>query len=105
MQRIGTTSLTMLCACLLATAISSAAFATPVPNSVQINQRIFNDCPISTLNVTNGYPGSIVFDETWDQDCVGFANRHNWRFSTDGGGSAAVFGNANDFAYSAIVTI
>jgi hypothetical protein len=86
------------------TAFASAAFATPSPTSAVINERVFNDCPISTLVSTNSYPAEIRFVDTWDDQCVGFANRHNWRFSEDGT-TAAVFGNNNDFRYSAIVTI
>jgi hypothetical protein len=104
MKRIGYSSLAMLSACVMAMALASAAFATPTPTSAVVKTRIFNDCPLSTLTTTNAYPTLIEFDETWDDQCVGFANFHNWRFSTDGTNPAA-FGNNNDFRFSAIVTI
>jgi len=80
------------------------AVATPAVNSAVINERIFNDCPTSILTTINAYPGSISID---DQvlDCGGFANLHNWRFSEDGGGSAAVFNNDAAFKFSATLII
>jgi len=64
---------------------AAPALATPVPNSAVIHARVFNDCPASTLTVTNLYPASIVIaDADSAAACVGFANLHTWRFSTDG---------------------
>jgi len=104
MKRNGYTILAVLSACVMAATITSAAFATPEPNSAVVTERIFNDCGLSTLTTVNSYPGSISFSDDWSDLCVGFANLHNWHFSTDGV-SAAVFGNNNDFKFSAIVTI
>lgn len=81
-----------------------AGATNPVVNGAVINERIFNDCPTSILTTSNNYPGSILID---DQvlDCGGFANLHNWRFSEDGGATAAVFNNDSAFKFSANLTI
>lgn len=100
MKRIGYSSLAVLSLC----AMASSAFATPMPTSAVIKERIFNDCPLSTLVSTDSYPVLIQFNEVWDNGCVGFANLHNWRFSTDNT-NPAVFGNDNDFKFSAVVTV
>lgn len=104
MKRICYSSLAVLGACVSALAVTTPAFATPEPNSAVVTERVFNDCGLSTLTTVNAYPASITFNDAWSDLCIGFANRHNWRFSTDGT-SAAVFGNNNDFVYSATVTI
>lgn len=88
---------------LLAVGVTPAA-ATPNPNGAKVNTRIFNDCPTSVLMVTNNYPASITIDDSV-LDCGGFANRHNWRFSEDGGATDAVFNNDSSFRYGADLTI
>jgi hypothetical protein len=56
---------------------------TLTPVGVVVTTRDFNDCPTSTITVTNTYPSVVsVFDDTLD--CFGFANRHTWSFSADG---------------------
>ena len=95
----------------LALAVGALAFAgqaqaTALPNSAVLHLRVFNDCPISTLNTTNSFPGSIVID---DQNniapfCAGFANMHTWRFSTDGVNPIA-FNNGDTFEYSCTFTL
>jgi hypothetical protein len=76
---------------------------TPDVNSAVIQTRIFNDCPTSVLTTINSYPGDISID---DQvlDCGGFANLHNWRFSSDGA-TPAVFNNNSVFKFSANLTL
>jgi len=86
--------------------LASAGYATPVPNSAVLHLRVFNDCPISILNTVNAFPGSIVID---DQNatapfCVGFANLHTWRFSTDGV-NALPLQNGDTFEYSCVVVL
>ncbi|NOT33444.1 MAG: hypothetical protein HOP12_04655 [Candidatus Eisenbacteria bacterium] len=103
MKRIGYTSLALLSVFTLAMA-AGVANATPVPITGVVTERIFNDCPLSTVTTVNNYPSSISITDAWSDLCVGFANRHNWRFSTDGS-SSAVFGNNNDFKYSAVMEI
>jgi len=104
MKRIGYSSLACLAAIVFAGSIASSAFATPAPIGAVVKERIFNDCPISTLASVNNYPASISITDNWSDFCIGFANRHNWRFSTDGT-TAAVFGNDNNFKASATVTL
>jgi len=89
-----------------AVTFASAAFASPVPTSAVVHTRVFNDCPISTLNVTNAFPGSIqISDQNQSPPlCAGFANMHTWRFSTDGT-NPIQFQNGDAFSYSAVVTL
>src|SRR5262249_17711571 len=65
--------------------------------------RVFNDCPGSTLVSTNNYPGSMSFNDT-NAGCVGFANLHIWRLSTNGT-TAAVFNNPDGFSLSGDLVI
>jgi hypothetical protein len=81
-----------------------SADSTPEVNDAVINTRIFNDCPTSILTTSNLYPFSIeITDEVLD--CGGFANLHNWRFSADGGATAAAFNNDSAFKFSATLII
>ena len=85
-------------------AIVAEASATPPVNSAVIRERIFNDCPSSILTTVNNYPTSIVIDDA-DLGCAaGFANLHNWRFSTDGI-DPAVFNNVDAFEFGADLLI
>jgi len=88
-------------------ALATAAFATPVPNSAIFHLRVFNDCPISHLSTTNLYPATIVIDDQnplADPQCVGFANLHTWRFSTDGV-NAIQFLNGDQFEYGCTLVL
>ena len=103
MKRIGYSILPVLA---FAAFAATSASATPVPNSAVLHLRVFNDCPISILNTTNAFPALIQID---DQNqvppfCVGFANLHTWRFSTDGVNSIQ-FQNADAFQYSAVLVL
>jgi hypothetical protein len=89
---------------LVASLIAVDAFATPVMNGALVKTRIFNDCPISGLNVTNNYPASIVFEED-SLFCFGWANLHNWTFSADGGATAAVLNNGDALVFGATVVL
>src|ERR1041385_5509331 len=103
MRRITTTCLALAAGLALAT----AAFATPLPNSAVLHLRVFNDCPISTLDTVNAFPGSIVIDDQNvppQPQCAGFANLHTWRFSTDGV-NAIQFQNADAFEYSTTMVL
>lgn len=83
---------------------AAAALAAPVVNGVNIKTRIFNDCPSSTVTTTNLYPVSINIDDS-GLGCFGFANLHNWSFSSDGGTTAAYFDNGDEFHYCATLVI
>jgi hypothetical protein len=85
-------------------ALAASVFATPSPNSAVIIERVYNDCPGSTLATGNSYPGSIYIDDDNTPGCVGFANLHVWRFSEDGS-NPAVFGNCDAFRFCADLLI
>src|SRR5438128_759193 len=89
---------------LLATLATQGFAQTPNPNSVLIKQRVFNDCPFSTVTVVNNYPSLISIEDT-GLACSGFANLHTWSLSTDGGTTAAQFPNNSDFRISADLVI
>lgn len=82
---------------------AGVVLATPDPTSVVIHERVFNDCPGSTLTTTNNYPSLIVIDDQ-NLSCNAYANLHNWHFSEDGS-TDAVFNNADHFRYSADLVI
>lgn len=82
--------------------VASSAFATPIPNSAVVHSRVFDDCPISILSITNNFPASInINDQNGPPSpiCAGFANLHTWRFSGDGV-NAIQFLNGDAFEYS-----
>ena len=103
MKLVTRTALAVAAGCL---ALATASHATPAPNSAVVHTRVFNDCPISVLNVTNLYPALIQIDDQNNVPpfCAGFANLHTWRFSADGV-NAIQFLNGDGFEYSAIVTL
>ncbi len=103
MKRINST-LQVLGAVMLVLAVSIPALAgSPNPTGVVLNERIFNDCPSSTLVSTDNYPAMVRFDDQ-NLSCGGFANLHNWRFSEDGV-SAIEYVNENSFRASADLTL
>jgi hypothetical protein len=85
-------------------AVAAGALATPSPNSAVIVERVFNDCPGSTLTTSNSYPGQIIIDDVNTPGCIGFANLHVWRFS-ENGSTSAVFGNCDAFRFCADLLI
>ena len=96
MRRITTTMLGVLAFA----ACSTLAYAA-LPGQAVVHTRVFDDCPISVLTVTNNFPLSIVIDDQnppSDPQCVGFANLHTWRFSSDGV-NAYQFQNGDQFEY------
>jgi hypothetical protein len=72
--------------------------ATPPIKGAVTRERVFNDCPTSTLVTTNNYPSLISFDDS-NLDCFGFANLHIWRFS-ENGTDAAIFNNNASFRFA-----
>lgn len=82
---------------------ASLASAAPNPNSAVVLPRIFDDCPGSTLIITNSYPTCITIDDT-NAGCIGFANLHAWRFSEDAT-DPLVFNNGDSFRFAADLTI
>lgn len=88
---------------LLTGALVVTAGATPTPTSAVLHTRIFNDCPSSTITTNNNYPASISIEDA-NLDCFGFANLHNWRFSTDGV-NPIQFNNGDSFRFSADLVV
>lgn len=78
---------------------------TQTPNGALVNLRTWNDCPISTLTMSNLYPASITFHDQMDPLCVGFTNMHNWQFSADGGATRIAFENCSAYHFCADVTV
>jgi len=88
----------------LALAVVATALATPAIDSAVIKSRIWNAASYSTFTSTNLYPANItMMDAGLDQ--TGWANRHNFRLSDNGGISEAVFMNNDGFAFATDVTI
>ena len=84
--------------------LAGVAAASPAINGAKVFERVFNDCPGSTLITTTGYPALMSFSDQ-NAGCVGFANLHIWRLSADGGASPAVFNNGDGFSLSADLVI
>ncbi|MCB9463503.1 MAG: hypothetical protein H6682_07450 [Candidatus Eisenbacteria bacterium] len=78
-------------------------WATPNPTGIVFNERVFNDCPGSTLTTTDSYPALVAIEDQ-NLSCNGFANLHNWHFSEDGI-TDAVFDNDSHFQFSADLVI
>jgi hypothetical protein len=85
-------------------------------DSIKVNPRIWNDDPASVLTFSTDYmrtpPGGPESGGVWIEDTSldadggsGWANRHNWRFSDNGGTTNAVFMNNDAFEISADVTL
>jgi hypothetical protein len=102
MRRIGYNS---LAAVALMLGAATFAFATPAPNSANLQFRLFNDCGTSVVGSTNAYPVLVSITDTMNPACVGFANLHIWSFSENGGADASLFVNSSHFSLSADVTI
>lgn len=102
MRRINKSTVLWVGALLAMTA--AVASATPSPNGANVQTRVFNDCPGSTVGVVNAYPASVAISDL-NMGCVGFANLHVWRYSEDGGATAAVFNNDACFRASATLRL
>lgn len=80
-------------------AVACAAGAASQPyNGLNVNSRVFNDFPTSTLNVTNAYPASLSIEES-NFGAGGFANRHMAWASEDGGATASDFDYGDGFDF------
>ena len=73
---------------------------TPSANSAVVMQRVWNDCPASTLTILNNYPALISMNDT-DVECVGWTNLHVWGFSEDGI-TPAIFENCSHYKFSCV---
>jgi len=72
-------------------ALGAITAASAQINSVKIHERVYNDDPTSTLVTTSNYPTIVEFNDS-NLSGGGFANRHVFNFSADGG--------ATDFTYT-----
>ena len=66
--------------------------------TADVKTRVFNDCPFTTLTVTNNYPSQISINDA-GLACNGFANLHVWTMADDHG-AESVFNNDDDFSIS-----
>lgn len=86
-------------------AVLAAAGATAQPyNGLQVNARVFNDYPTSTLNISNMYPASLSIEES-NFGAGGFANRHMAWASEDGGSTASDFDYTDGFDFSVTMNL
>jgi len=93
--------------------LAVAASASPAVDTALIKTRLWNDNSSTVLTTGNTYAktyspasesGGVWYDEQIATG-AGWANRHNWRFSDDGGVNQAVFMNGDPFEMSADVTL
>jgi hypothetical protein len=103
MKRIGYSALPALALATIAI-MATQASATPTPNGAHITERVYNDCPSSILSTVNLYPALINIHDS-NLSCFGFANRHAWSFSIDGGATSYQFRNRDEFSYAATVVL
>jgi hypothetical protein len=83
--------------------LASTSFATtPNPTGITFVPRIWDDCPISNLTLTDTYPGLVVIQDE-NPGCGGYANLHGWRLAI--AGMAADFPNDSAFRLSFTMTI
>jgi hypothetical protein len=94
----------LVLAVLAAAAFSGGALASPDIDSAIVHTRIWNDADYSTVTFGNFYPSSLwIRDENLDD--YGWANRHNFRLSENGGISDAVFMNNDAFEFYADIML
>jgi len=72
---------------------------TPNPNSVIVTERVYNDCPSSTVTTVNNYPALLSIRDT-DEGGVGWADKHTWRLS-ENGLEPAMFENCSHYRFGA----
>ncbi len=88
---------------LVASTVAGAAVAaTPDVNGAIVIERVFNDCPGSTLTVVNDYPWEIMIQDV-GSNCYGWANLHVWRMAYDG--AEVLFPNDSAFRICGNLTI
>jgi hypothetical protein len=105
MKRIDYSKLAFLATLALAAGFTTSEAATPIPNSAIVLERLYDNCPISTVSSVNAFPGSISISDSWNALCVGFANGHAWNFSGDGGSTSLNLGNNGSYKFKATVVL
>jgi len=73
-------------------------------NSAVIHSRVFNDYPGATFTGVNNYPSLISLSEANVVGPSGFANRDDWRFSSNGT-TDHLFGHTEYWSISATLTL
>src|ERR1035438_2187524 len=76
----------------------------PSINSDIIHARFYNDYPSATLTTVNNYASLVSFSEQNVVALTGFANRDDWRFSSDGGATDHLFQNNEYWSVSLSLT-
>src|SRR5205807_8781674 len=84
--------------------VAAPSGAAIVINGVNINERVVNNNPDSTLTTTKNYPTLVRFDEHFKSGGSAF-NRHDALLSTDAGATARSFLHSDSFDVSADVTL
>jgi hypothetical protein len=77
---------------------------TPTPNGFFVKLNEWDNCPTSLDTYVANYPNSVVIDEQHN-DCFGYADKHLWKFSSDGGATPAQFENCSMYEFCSDVTI
>src|SRR5664279_4538541 len=77
----------------------------PAINSGIMHPRVYNDYPGATLTSVNNYPALVSFSESNVVASSGFANRDDWRFSSDGGLTDHSFQNNEYWSVSLSLTL
>jgi hypothetical protein len=77
----------------------------PAINSDILHTRVYNDYPGATLTTVNNYPSLVSFSESNVVGLSGFANRDDWRFSSDGGLTDHLFQNNEYWSISTSLTL
>lgn len=78
---------------LAALGVATAGLATAqvsTINSTHLEPRFFNDVPGSNLTITNPWP-TVTIDDANVSAPTGYANRHFWNLSNDGGNTSYLF--------------
>jgi hypothetical protein len=65
------------------------------PTTADVKERVFNNCPFTTLTTVNNYPSLISFNDV-GLACDAFANMNIWTLADDHG-TESVFNNDDDF--------
>ncbi|MEO5618038.1 MAG: hypothetical protein ABIS67_09720 [Candidatus Eisenbacteria bacterium] len=103
MKRISYPTLAFLASAALVATVATS-HATPIPNSAIVLERLYNDCPPSTVTSVNTFPAFISISDSWNSLCVGYANGHAWDFSGDGVNPLNL-GNNGSYKFKSTVTV
>lgn len=94
--------LTVIALAVAASALASAQYSSI--NSTRLEPRFYNDMPLSNLTTGNTWP-SVFFDDKNVSAAGGFANRHLFSVSNDGGATSYLFQGSDAFTLTQKVTL